>query len=92
MGMSSVADDVITFRTLAVESGWNENALVSALQIGGTDLSAAKKEGRRESCCIYCSKPGHFQASCPKLLGKKQARGMVVTGISSSMLHHGQSG
>ena len=45
------------------------------MQIGRTHITAAEqKRRRREKCCIYCGKPGHFRATCPELLGKDQAR------------------
>lgn len=45
------------------------------MQIGRTRLTQAERERRRrERCCIYCGKPGHFRLACPELLGKDQSR------------------
>lgn len=45
------------------------------MQVGRTRLSAAERERRRrERCCIYCGKGGHFRASCPELSGKELSR------------------
>lgn len=58
---------------------WNTPSFSSdatePMQIGRTHLSAAERERRRrERCCIYCGKPGHFRDSCPELRGKEQPR------------------
>lgn len=45
------------------------------MQIGRTRLSAAEKERRRrERCCLYCGKKGHFRDTCPELSGKELSR------------------